>query len=119
MNLKKIFEFLKEKRGYNYPVIYKLINGIPLTKDELNFKDTLNLENTKITSLPDNLTVGGSLNLSCTKIDSIPYNLSVGRSLNLINTPLSEKYSREQIRKMIEDKGGEIKYCLYLYKPKK
>jgi hypothetical protein len=99
MNLKKIFEFLKEKRGYNYPVIYKLINGIPLTKDELNFKDTLDLENTKITSLPDNLTVG--------------------RSLNLINTPLSEKYSREQIRKMIEDKGGEIKYGQYLYKPKK
>ena len=32
MNLKKIFEFLKEKRGYNYPVIYKLINGIPGTK---------------------------------------------------------------------------------------
>jgi hypothetical protein len=99
MNLKKIFEFLKEKRGYNYPVIYKLINGIPLTKDELNFKDTLYLFNTKITSLPDNLTVG--------------------RSLNLINTPLSEKYSREQIRKMIEDKGGEIKYGQYLYKPKK
>jgi hypothetical protein len=43
----------------------------------------------------------------------------VGRSLNLINTPLSEKYSREQIRKMIEDKGGEIKYGQYLYKPKK
>ena len=37
---------------------------------------SLNLSGTKITSLPDNLTVGGSLYLISTKITSLPDNLS-------------------------------------------
>jgi len=38
----------------------------------------LNLSNTKVTSLPDNLKVGGDLDLSNTKITSLPDNLKVG-----------------------------------------
>ena len=31
MNLFNIFNFIKEKRGYDYPFIYKLLNGLQLT----------------------------------------------------------------------------------------
>ena len=76
-------------------------------------KGDLRLPDTKITSLPDNFKVGGSLILSDTKITSLPDNLEVGENLNLINTPLSEKYTKEEIKKMIEDKGGYVKRKIY------
>jgi hypothetical protein len=44
---------------------------------------SLDLENTQITELPDNLTVGGDLDLSDTPITELPDNLTVGRSLYL------------------------------------
>ncbi|MCK9273377.1 hypothetical protein M0P65_07615 [Candidatus Gracilibacteria bacterium] len=50
----------------------------------------LDLYNTPITSLPDNLTrVGGSLNLNNTKITSLPDNLTVNGYLDLRNTPIT------------------------------
>ena len=134
MNLEKVFNFIKEKRGYNIPIRYKLINGLPLSDDELNIKGNLNLYNTNIESLPDNLQVGGHLYLGDsnikslpdnlyvgsdlilhnTNIKSLPNNLQVGWDLYLYSTPLSKKYSKEEIRKMIEDKGGFVKGDIYL-----
>ena len=129
MNLEKVFEFIKEKRGYDTPFKYRLVNGLPLSEDELhtngyldlserNIKSlpdnlkvggSLFLSETKITSLPDNLHVGRSLDLDNTKIKSLPNNLKVGRNLFVNNTPISKKYYNIQIIKMIEDKGGFVK----------
>ena len=81
--LKRIFEFLKEKEGYNLPVKWKLINNIPLTKEELNVKGDLNLAGLEITSLPEGLKVGGSLFIDNTKITSLPEGLEVGGNLDL------------------------------------
>ena len=128
MNLEKVFEFIKEKRGYDYPVIYKLLNGLPLSEDELTIDGDLDLTNTNITSLPDNLKVGGDLVLENSKITSFPDNLYVGEFLDIRNTkintipdnlyvggylylnytPLSKRYSKEEIREMIEDMGGYL-----------
>ena len=74
----------------------------------------LNLENTPIASLPDNLEVGSWLNLERTEIASLPNNLKVGWNLSLYNTPLSGKHTKEEIRKMIEEKGGYVKGDIYL-----
>ena len=69
--------------------------GISLEKytidDKLNifFEGNFHLSNTKITSLPDNLSVGGSLGLENTQITSLPDNLSVGGFLNLENTQIT------------------------------
>jgi hypothetical protein len=52
-------------------------------------KGDLNLGNTPITSLPDNLSVGGDLDLEYTKITSLPDNLQVGGNLDLYNTPIT------------------------------
>lgn len=79
----------------------------------------LYLDKTKITSLPDNLKVNGSLFLDDSKISSIPNNLQVEGSLTFPRTPLSDKYTVEQIRQVIEDKGGFVKGPIYDYKPTK
>ena len=71
-------------------------------------KGNLDLRNTPITSLPDNLKVGGSLSLIDTPITSLPDNLQVGGYLSLIDTPLSKKYTKEEIRKMVPGVKGHI-----------
>jgi len=68
----------------------------------------LNLSNTPIQSLPDNLTVGGDLNLSNTPIQSLPDNLTVGGNLLLSNTPIARKYNEEEIRKMVPNVKRKI-----------
>ena len=50
----------------------------------------LDLRNTPITQLPDNLTVGGSLDLSGTPITQLPDNLTVGGWLDLSGTPITQ-----------------------------
>ena len=57
--------------------------------DNLTVEGWLDLSNTQITSLPDNLTIGGDLYLRNTPITSLPDNLSVGRNLNLSNTQIT------------------------------
>lgn len=128
MNVETVFEFIKNKRGYDFPSVYKIITGRPLLKDDLVIKDDLDISFSDITSLPDNLTIKGDLNIiGCefeslpdnltvkeylfienTKIDSIPKNLIVSGGFFVKNTPLSAKYSKDMIKKMVEDRGGKI-----------
>ncbi len=128
MNIDKVFEFIKDKRGYDYPFEYKLLNNIKLSEEDLKIKKTLNLSysnithlpddlyirgyldlrNSKIIELPDNLYVWSSVNISNTLIDSIPYNLKVELNLILDNTPLSKKYTEKELRKIIIEKGGYV-----------
>ena len=57
--------------------------------DNLSVKGSLWLGRTLITSLPDNLNVKGDLTLSGTPITSLPDNLRVGGDLNLSDTPIT------------------------------
>ena len=69
----------------------------------------LDLYDVSIASLPSNLTrVGGDLWLSNTNIASLPNNLTVGGDLGLYNTPLSKKYSEEEIKAMVKNLEGEV-----------
>ena len=52
-------------------------------------KGDLDLDNTPITSLPSNLTVGGYLDLNNTPITSLPSNLTVGGYLYLYNSKIT------------------------------
>jgi hypothetical protein len=89
-NISNLFNFIESNRPeYKTPHRVKFIyNPESLTKDDLNVKGDLGLSKTSITTLPDNLTVGGYLDLS--------------------STPLSKQYSKDEIRKMIQDKGGNV-----------
>ena len=57
--------------------------------DGLTVGGYLDLHGTNITSLPDGLTVGGYLDLYGTKITSLPDGLTVGGSLNLRETNIT------------------------------
>jgi len=127
---KKIQQYIKGGSKGNFE-----LKGTPLTSLPDNLTKVggyLDLENSKITTLPDNLQVGGDLFLRKSKITSLPNNLKVGGDLWLGDTPLSdeitsskwwylnpysdftEKYSKKQIKKMIENKGGYVKGRIYI-----
>jgi len=72
------------------------------------------LTNTLIEKLPDNLKVGGSLSLINTPIKELPDNLQVGDSLYLPSTPLSKTHPKEEIRSIIEERGGYVKGLIVL-----
>ena len=71
-------------------------------------KGDLDLSNTKITSLPEGLSVGGYLDLSDTPITSLPEGLTVGGHLYLSNTPISKKYTAQQLKNMLPNVKGKI-----------
>ena len=64
-------------------------------------RGNLSLRGSKITSLPDNLTVKGEINLNNSALSSVPKNLKVGSFLFLVNTPLNKKYTKEELEKML------------------
>ena len=69
--------------------------------------DNLNLWRSEIEDLGNLISVGGSLDLDETKIESFGNLTSVGDDLYLTDTPLSKKYSREEIHSMVEV-GGKV-----------
>ena len=86
--LKKVQEYIKNGSKGDLNLSDTPITSLPdnLTK----VGGSLDLENTPITSLPDNLTkVEGYLDLYNTKITSLPDNLTVGGFLNLGNTKIT------------------------------
>ena len=124
--LKKIFEFLEENGEHNAPLLWKLKNNTPITKDDLIVKfglplwgagitslpeglevgGALDLAYSSITSLPEGLKVGGDLYLEYSRITSLPKRLEVGGNLLIKKTALT-KYTTAQLRQMI--KPGFIK----------
>ena len=83
---KRIQQYIKDGSKGDLNLSNTPITSLP---DNLKVGGNLSLHNTPITSLPDNLTVGGYLILSNTKITSLPNNLKVGGYLNLYNTPIT------------------------------
>ena len=81
--LKRIFEFLEEKEKHNVPLKWKLINNIPLRKEELNIYGGLDLSDLGITSLPKGLTIHRDLDLNTSKIEILPKGLEVWGDLDI------------------------------------
>jgi hypothetical protein len=136
--IENILNFLKEKEGKKIPEHWfdsieklKLIEKLKNHPDGIQYKHmgALDLDRTnirelpkylyvtsylslnycnQITKLPDNLYVGHNLFLIETSIEELPDNLYVGRKLFIGNTPLSRKYTDEQIYEMITLRGGRI-----------
>ena len=77
---------------------------------DLYVRGLLDLFNTNIKKLPDDLYVGSNLLLDgCTELTEIPNNLYVGGNIYLRETPLANKYTIEEIRKIVTSTGGIIK----------
>jgi hypothetical protein len=99
--LKNILYFLEKVDGAKIPFLWKITNGSPLTKDELNIDDDLDLSNFKITSLPEGLKVGGDLNLLDSEIRFLPEGLEVGGDLNLQRSNIKSLPNRLKV-------GGDL-----------
>jgi hypothetical protein len=136
-HIKQFFRFLEEKGEKQVPLKIKLLNPkdfkinpkdsyveenlilpdsyVKYLPNNITVKYVLTLMDSQIEYLPNNLTVGDTLDIRYTQIDSIPNNLKIGGNskeggtLMIEGTPLSEKYTEEQIRSMIEEKGGYLK----------
>jgi hypothetical protein len=67
----------------------------------------LDLNNTEFKSLGNLTSVGGDLYLSLSSVTSLGNLSYVGNSLFLMRSPLSKKYTEEEIRKMV-NVGGNI-----------
>ena len=73
-------------------------------------KGNLNLENSQITKLPDNLqVVGGSLYLGNNiQITELPNNLTVGGYLDLLNTPIQKLPDNLKVNNSLFLKNSQI-----------
>ena len=102
--IERLPENLKKVSG-TLDLSHSKIKELP---DDLVVGKDLWLHNTEIQKLPKNLKVGGDLAMSFSKIKELPDDLVVGGSVSLIETPLSNKYSREEIRRMVPGVKGHI-----------
>jgi hypothetical protein len=94
-NILNLFKFIAKKEPqYKVPFGLELKQKIKDTPELVTDDDfrsaggDIDISYSKITSLPDNLTVNGYLNCYGTQITSLPNNLTVNGSLNLGNTPI-------------------------------
>ena len=104
--LKELQKIMKQQGGY-LDLYGTKITALP---DNLTVGDNLFLNGTSITALPDNLTVGGSLYLRGTNITALPDNLTVGGSLYLRGTSIT---NREHYQSLKEGDcvPGKYIYC--------
>ena len=128
---KQIRQYIKDGSKGNLDLRHAPITSLP---DDLQVGSGLDLARSKITSLPDDLQVGGDLDLSYTPITSLPSGLKIGGKLSLRGskitslpsdlqvgdkdprggflflgkTPLSKKYTEEEIRAMIPNVKAAI-----------
>ena len=77
--------------------------------DKLYVRGKLTLRRCRqLTKLPDNLHIDSYLDLDNSGIINIPNNLYVEGDLYIYDTPLAKKYTHEEIREMIKSKGGTV-----------
>ena len=102
---KEIQQYIKDGSKGDLDLVGMPVTSLP---DILEYVGgDLNLYQSKIKSLPDNLEIGRNLYLDGTPITSLPKNLNVKSKLLIRWTPLAEKYTDEEIRNLA-DIGGDI-----------
>jgi hypothetical protein len=85
--------------------------------DNLTIPGRLWISGGSIKSLPDNLTIGKDLYMSNLNFDKFPKNLKVQGDMEFIGSAIADNYdiySPNDIRKMIEDKGGSVGGKIYI-----
>jgi hypothetical protein len=90
MNVGNFFQFIKDKRGYEAPLQFKILNDLPISKEDLEVGGYLDLDNTEVTSLPVGLKVETDLHLLHTPITSLPPGLEVGGNLDLRGVQITQ-----------------------------
>jgi hypothetical protein len=104
--MKELFQFLHNK-GVDLKFNLKIINHIPLTKEDLIVHGNVHLHRSKDIILPDNLTIYGDLLLYRSQIEELPENLTVN-SLDLEYTFITKIPDSTIIRDTLEIQNSYI-----------
>jgi hypothetical protein len=99
-------ELLKEYELYEHvtlPPSVKSLYNLRYVKGDITIS-----WNRHMTKLPNNLTIDGSLSITYSTIEEIPNKLNITGTFYINFTPLEEKYSLEEIMKMIVNNGGKV-----------
>jgi len=102
-------KFLKSKGNPPYTIGGDLIlKGSPIASlgNLISVEGFLTLKGSSIESLGNLTSVGGDLYLTNSSVTSIGKLSYVGNSLFLFDTPLSKKYTEEEIRQMVNVSGN-------------
>ena len=91
-----IFQYLQDNKGKSIPFLFKIINNLPLKESELIIDANIDLWHSKISYLPDKLTVLSHLDIGFTNISELPDNLYVGGDLWCGYTPLAHKIKNDE-----------------------
>ena len=105
---------IKDGKPYYNSSLNLIGTKITSLPDNLTVGGYLDLQGTQITSLPDNLIVGGDIYLEDTQITSLPDNLIVGGGIYLEGTPI-EGYDKSKVNHNVLDmlswRNGEYIKC--------
>ena len=81
--IRSVFKFLEKEENRSTPIVWKIVNNEPIERDDLIVKGDIEMEYSKLESLPEGLHVNGDLNLFGSEIKSLPKDLYVGENLTL------------------------------------
>jgi hypothetical protein len=70
--IRSIFKFLENEENIRAPFMWKWLNNEPLTEDDLHINGDLDLTDSTLKSLPDNLQVKGNMITRFSKIEELP-----------------------------------------------
>ena len=102
--IKKLPDNLKLVRGH-LDLEKSKVEKLP---DNLTVDGSLWMMDTPIRILPKKLTVNGNIILNNSNIEELPPDLVAEGNLYLYNTPISKKYSRGDIQKMVPELRGYV-----------
>jgi hypothetical protein len=102
---KKLQQYIKNGGKGDLNLDNTLITSLP---QNLKVGTDLWLRNTPLSSLPQGLKVGGHLFLQNTSITSLPQDIEVEGNVFLNRTPIIQKYTNEQIKQMSPGIKGNI-----------
>lgn len=99
---KMIQSYFKNPKG-NLDLQNAPINKLP---SNLKYVDGyLDIEGTNITELPRRLVINGDLEIRYTNISELPDDIKIHGDLFCRNTPLGNKYSKQELKKKFIIKG--------------
>lgn len=104
----KVKQYIKDGSKGNLDLSDAPITELPAG---LEVGGDLYLSDTPIAELPAGLKVGGNLSLfNNTHITQLPADLKVDGNLHLKNTPITKKYTIEQLKQMLPGVRRDIKF---------
>lgn len=102
-NVINFFKFLEDKVGRKLPLKYKALHDPhSITDDDWHVQGTIDLRDTFVTTVPNNLDIQGGLNLDNTLVTTVPTDIKTTWYLSFKNTPAAVKYQPYTKRELKE-----------------